>query len=215
MIKKKATKKAATKKSNSTGPRTSPRKKVASMNATKHGLTAKNWLDEKEQELYQSLLHSLTEEYKPQTPTENLLVERLATITTRLNRFQSVEDALFALAREKAGSLDNLIESFELKGESASEAVSIMFGILNPSDDFNYALHDELSGIQDLDNISGYGYVLEHMPELRKALFRDCREENLDIYELIGGRATPRKTNSACFTLMDQLALMNQKRRTR
>ena len=164
------------------------------MNATKHGLTAKNWLDEKEQELYQSLLHSLTEEYKPQTPTENLLVERLATITTRLNRFQSVEDALFALAREKAGSLDNLIESFELKGESESEAASIMLGILNPSDDFNYALHDELSCIKDLDNISGYGYVLKHMPELRKALFRDCREENLDIYELIGGRATPGKT---------------------
>jgi hypothetical protein len=188
-------KKKTTQKSLSTGPRTKAGKKVASMNATRHGLTAKNWLNTQEQERYQSLLVSLTEEYEPQTPTENLLVERVATITTRLNRFQTVEDTLFALAREKAGSDHNVINSFGLTGESASDAASIMSRIMNP-DDINPALYEELSGIKDLDNISGYGYVLNHLPELRKKLFRECREEYLDIYGLIGGRASRRNQDT-------------------
>ena len=71
------------------------------MNATKHGLTAKNWLDEHERDQYQSLLHALVDEYELETPTELILAERVANIATRLKRFQRVEDTLFARARKK------------------------------------------------------------------------------------------------------------------
>ena len=47
----------------STGPRSEAGKKVASMNATKHGLTAKNRLSKQEEDQYQALLAGLVEEY--------------------------------------------------------------------------------------------------------------------------------------------------------
>ena len=201
MVKKKTTRKLL-----STGPRTAAGKKIASLNATRHGLTAKNWLNEQEQERYQSLLDALTEEYEPQTPTENLLVERVANIATRLSRFQSVENSLFALAREKAADFENVMNSFELDQESASRVAAISLGILDASNDINNELFAELLSIKDLDNISGYGYVREHLPEIRKALFRDCRKAHLDISDLIGGRASGRKQNLAEFLQVISIA---------
>ncbi len=93
-------KKKTASKSKSTGPKTKQGKSIASRNATKHGLTAKSWLDTKEQGAYQSLLNALIEEYQQQTPTESLLVERIAKLATRLQRFSKVEDTLFAVAKK-------------------------------------------------------------------------------------------------------------------
>jgi len=68
----------------STGPKTSRGKKTSSRNATTHGLTAKSWLNEEESSLYNNLLEAFHEEYNPKTTTETLLVERLASIATRI-----------------------------------------------------------------------------------------------------------------------------------
>lgn len=183
--------KKATVRAISTGPKTKAGKKVASMNATKHGLTAKNFLNEQEKELYQSLLDSFTGEYKAQTPTEHLLIQRIANTTTKLNRCQTVEDNLFERAREKAGDYINVINSFELDNKSASDAILTKLGLLNPSEDTNYDLLRELITLKDPDKVTGYDYVLKHLPEIRKEIFRDCKKESIDIVDLIGGLANP------------------------
>lgn len=174
----------------STGPKTKAGKKASSMNAVKHGLTAKNRVNEQERDQYQYLLDALIEEYELQTSTELMLAERVANIATRSRRFQVVEDALFATAREQASNTTTLIDSYELDDDTATDAASVILGILNPLNEFNGKLYQELFGIKDPDEISGYSYVIQNLPELRKQLFRVCRKEHCDIAKLIGGKGS-------------------------
>ena len=95
------------------GPKTVTGKLASSKNAIKHGLTAKNWLNEDEQTLYNDLLEMFTEDYQPQTYIERSLVAQLAESQTRLNRIHNAEDAMFALAREQSDNPLHTIESFQ------------------------------------------------------------------------------------------------------
>ena len=108
-------------KSVSAGPKTATGKKVASMNATKHGVTAKNRLNKNEQNQYQSLLEGLVQEYEPKTTTEHILVERIANIKIRMDRFQVVEAGLFEAARDKASDVENILDSFDANEETRPE----------------------------------------------------------------------------------------------
>jgi len=51
-------------------PKTVTGKLTSSKNAIKHGLTAKRWLNEDEQTLYNDPLKMFTEDYQPQTYIE-------------------------------------------------------------------------------------------------------------------------------------------------
>lgn len=83
----------------STGPRTPAGKKNVSRNALKHGLRATKWMSEEEESDYHAILTALAQEHDPQTPTEELTIERIAMGMTKLRRLQRVEDAMYAKAR--------------------------------------------------------------------------------------------------------------------
>ena len=178
-------------KSVSTGPKSKAGKSRSSRNAIKHGLTAKNWLDEAEQEQYQSLLTAFREEYQPQTATEEMLVERVANLATRSSRFHRVEDGLFQLARHKATEFESIKDSFGIDDEVVADAVAIANGIYDPTIEVDKALMVEIMGIKNSEEITGYNYVLENLPELRRKLISDCRSERCDIKQLIGGKGSP------------------------
>ena len=84
----------------STGPKSSAGKEISSLNAFKHGLTSRNWLDEKQAAYFEAILVSLTREYQPQTPTEVLMIERVAVTMTKSKRLNDIEDAQYQLAKE-------------------------------------------------------------------------------------------------------------------
>lgn len=84
----------------STGPKSAAGKEASSMNATKHGLTSQKWLSPELSQFFQKTLSRLMDEYLPQTPTELLMLERVATTMTKAKRLNDLEDAQYQLARE-------------------------------------------------------------------------------------------------------------------
>ncbi len=82
--------------SHSTGPRTEAGKLRSSLNALRHGLTARSAvLPSEDPAAYQQHCRQLQNEYHPDTPTETLLVQQLADTSWRLNRIPLLEADLF------------------------------------------------------------------------------------------------------------------------
>ena len=87
----------------STGPRTIEGKARSSHNALTHGLTSQSstLLPNENEATYQAFLQDLFAEHNPQTPTQRLLVQRIADLLWRLQRLASAESHLFLLINQR------------------------------------------------------------------------------------------------------------------
>ena len=94
---------AATNRANSlhsTGPRTQPGKQRSSLNALRHGLTARTAvLPTEDPAAYQRHIQQFLDEYAPATPTETQLVHEIANTAWRLNRIPFLEAELLSRAK--------------------------------------------------------------------------------------------------------------------
>src|SRR5437763_4227912 len=85
----------------STGPRSEAGKRVSRRNALRHGFTAETVIEPLENpEEYQVFEHAIVSEYLPQTPVEQELVHRLASLFWRLRRATSIETGLLRMQAE-------------------------------------------------------------------------------------------------------------------
>ena len=95
-----ATPRAAANRANaqlSTGPRTLVGKRRSSLNALRHGLTARTAvLPSEDPAAYDSHHQQFRDEYQPATPTESQLVRELADTSWRLNRIPLIEARLLS-----------------------------------------------------------------------------------------------------------------------
>jgi hypothetical protein len=83
----------------STGPRTQAGKHRSSLNALRHGLTARTAvLPTEDPSAFQHHLQQFFDEYRPATPTETQLVHELANTAWRLNRIPLLEAELLSRA---------------------------------------------------------------------------------------------------------------------
>jgi hypothetical protein len=81
----------------STGPRTESGKLRSSLNALRHGLTARTAvLPTEDPEAYQRHVQQFLGEYAPANPTETQLVHEIANTAWRLNRIPSLEAELLS-----------------------------------------------------------------------------------------------------------------------
>jgi len=81
----------------STGPRTEQGKQRSSLNALRHGLTARTAvLPTEDPDDYQRHIQQFLDEHKPATPTETQLVHEIANTAWRLNRIPSLEAELLS-----------------------------------------------------------------------------------------------------------------------
>ena len=175
------------------GPVTKKGNQVSSRNAISHGLTAKKWINPEEKQSYQDFHSALIDDYKPQTVIESALIEKLADIKVRLERFHYAEDHLFWLAREKAISPDLVVKSFGVDDQAVIDDISDhAFGIEKTNRPIAEQLFNELIR-HDEDDISGWGYIRDNMPLLSAYVLNECKKENIDIEQLIS-RYKP-KTN--------------------
>jgi hypothetical protein len=175
------------------GPVTKKGKQVSSRNALSHGLTAKKWINPEEKQSYQDFHSALIDDYQPQTVMESTLIEKLADIKVRLERFHCAEDHLFWLAREKAISPDLVVKSFGVDDQAVIDDISDhAFGIEKTNRPIAEQLFNELIR-HDEDDISGWGYIRENMPLLSAHVLNECKKEKIDIEQLIS-RYKP-KTN--------------------
>src|SRR5712691_4877435 len=85
----------------STGPRTGDGKQQSRRNALKHGLTVETVIEPLEDpEEYRAFEEAIVAEYLPQTPVEQELVHRLASLFWRLRRATSIETGLLRMQGE-------------------------------------------------------------------------------------------------------------------
>jgi hypothetical protein len=83
----------------STGPRTPAGKQRSSLNALRHGLTARTAiLPTEDPAAFQLHIQRFLDEYQPATPTETQLVHELANTAWRLNRIPYLEADLLSRA---------------------------------------------------------------------------------------------------------------------
>ena len=87
----------------STGPRTPEGRAKVRSNAIRHGLTGQILtLSESERPLFDELLNSLLNDFKPANAIETQLVTGIAWDTWRLNRLRAIESNTFVLEREES-----------------------------------------------------------------------------------------------------------------
>ncbi len=108
----------------SPGPRTRTGKAAAKMNAMKQGLLAADFVVRGEDPAeFTRILESLIDEFQPQGPLEEQLVERVAACMWRLRRLYRVEAGIFThesltieldRARDEARSFEKIEEIFAL-----------------------------------------------------------------------------------------------------
>ncbi len=107
---------ARTNGAKSRGPETSEGKRIASQNATTHGLTARTVvLQNESEEEYQTELRAYLDHFLPQGKPETDLVHQLATAQWRLARYVGVESGLLEQ------KMDDQADSLEAKYEELNE----------------------------------------------------------------------------------------------
>jgi hypothetical protein len=113
----------------STGPKTETGKRQSRRNALRHGFTAETVLEPLEDpEEYWAFEDAIVSEYLPQTPVEQELVHRLASVFWRLRRASSIETGLLRMQSEILRAFrsarQNAAKFSGGKGESQSPAAT-------------------------------------------------------------------------------------------
>jgi hypothetical protein len=110
----------------STGPKTEDGKQRSRRNALRHGFTAETIIEPLEsRDDYRAFEAAILTEYLPQTPVEQELVRRLASLFWRLRRATSIETGLLRMQSEILqafrSSRQKKAESLEKSAPSCSE----------------------------------------------------------------------------------------------
>ena len=149
-------------KSKGGGPKTDNGKAISSRNSITHGLAAKRWINDDEQDLFDAIVEALTKDFDPKTSIEKILISKLAECSVRLTRIQRVEDAMFDLASSEATHPEASIKSLNHYNEQLTQAVydasasNTQFNINTFAEKIN--LLDEIDR-QNLTYVSGWTYV--------------------------------------------------------
>ncbi len=109
----------------STGPRTRTSKAESKMNAMKHGLLAEQVVVRGEDPVeFAGVLESLVDEFQPQGPLEEQLVERVAACMWRLRRLYRIEAGILThecltieldRARDEARSCEEYVDEYSFE----------------------------------------------------------------------------------------------------
>ena len=177
-----------TNKSKGGGPKTDNGKVISSRNSITHGLTAKRWINNDEQDLFDTTVEALTQDFDPRTSIEKILISKLAECSVRLARIQRVEDAMFDLASSEASHPENSIKSLNHNNDQLTQAVydasssNVQFNVNAFAEKIN--LLDEIDR-QNLTSISGWIYIEDNMPNIAHYMIEQCSSENLSLLDFI------------------------------
>jgi hypothetical protein len=108
--------------SRSTGPKTEIGKALASKNSIKHGLfCAENVINEESKDAFDLHQDQMLAELNPQSPTEQVLAERIITLSwrlTRTNRFRTA--TINDLQNPSKSKINKLLQSLEGSAETTT-----------------------------------------------------------------------------------------------
>ena len=158
-----------------------------SMNALKHGLYARKWINPEEQELYDALFDKYCAYYEPVGAPEYTLVESTVASRVKILRFHAIEEANLDLAQSKATDPQQFLDSLGLDNDGMEkEFAALLCGSYRPPEGgFNHEFRNELAQTPTHE-ISGWNYVERNMPLLRDHLITCATNEGLSLPMFIG-----------------------------
>ena len=152
------------------GPKSNETKAISSRNSITHGLTARRWINDNEQSLFDDSVKEFIVDFDPQSYIERILIKTMATCVVRLMRIQQSENAQFDLASSEAEHIVEAIKSLDNDYKSDSRLIDAIQVALLGNPTYNPKtivektnLMDEID-FQNLSDVSGWGYVEKHMP---------------------------------------------------
>ena len=166
------------------GPKTDKGKAISSRNSTTHGLTARQWVNNDEQVLFNMTVEALIIDFAPQSFIENLLITKVAECSVRLIRIQNAENALFDLATVEAEDPVKTLKSF---GNEDKDLHNTFISTVYQSIEINQEkIAEKLTLIKEIDqhtisSISGWEYIYNNMPLIYRYLVTQCLQENITI----------------------------------
>ena len=172
------------------GPKSDETKAISSRNSTTHGLTARKWINDSEQELFDTTVKALMVDFDPETYIEKMLITKMAECSVRLLRIQNVESSMFDLANSEAEHPNEIVKSLN-NGDISSKLVkAIRSAYLNKplSNDklitYKTSIINEISS-HNIDDIRNWNYIDKHMPLTTIYIVNKSAEENKNIYSFI------------------------------
>ena len=105
----------------------------SSMNALKHGLYARKWINPEEQELYDALFDEYCAYYGPVGAPEYTMTESIVASRVKILRFHAIEEANLDLAQSKAEDPQQFLDSLGLdNNDMEKEFAALLCGIYRP-----------------------------------------------------------------------------------
>ena len=166
------------------GPKSKETKAISSRNSTTHSLTARQWVNNDEQALFNMTVEALIVDFDPQSFIENLLITKVAECSVRLIRIQNAENSLFDLATVEAEDPVNTLKSFGNEDKDLHNAfISAMYQSIEINQE---KIAEKLALIKEIDqhtisSISGWEYIYNNMPLIYGYLVTQCLQENITI----------------------------------
>jgi len=170
------------------GPKSSETKAISSRNSTTHGLTARRWINDNEQSLFDMTVEALMVDFDPKYFIEKLLITKVAECSVKLIRIQNAENALFDLATVEAEDPVKTLKSF---GNEDKDLHNTFISAMYQSIEINQEkITAKLSIIKEIDqhtisSISGWEYIYNNMPLIYRYLVTQCLQENITIKDFL------------------------------
>jgi len=172
------------------GPKSDETKAISSRNSTTHGLTARRWINDNEQELFDTTVKALMVDFDPETYIEKMLITKMAECSVRLLRIQNVESSMFDLANSEAEHPNEIVKSLNNGDISPKLVKAIRSAYLNKplSNDklitYKTSIINEISS-HNIDDIRNWNYIDKHMPLTAIYIVNKSAEENKNLYTFI------------------------------
>ena len=178
------------------GPKTDEGRAISSHNSTTHGLTARQWTNNNEQELFNITVDAFIDDFDPQSYIEKALIAKMAECIVRLMRIQKTENAMFDLASSESEHINEIVKSLDNGNIDPKLVKTLRAAYLNnlllDANTINNKTYiiNEITSL-NLSAISNWSYVEQHMPMTKNYIIDKCTEKNLNICEYINKNDNP------------------------
>ena len=178
------------------GPKSAETKAISSRNSITHGLTARQWTNNNEQELFNITVDAFIDDFDPQSYIEKALITKMAECIVRLMRIQKTENAMFDLASSESEHINEIVKSLDNGNIDPKLVKTLRAAYLNnlllDANTINNKTYiiNEITSL-NLSAISNWSYVEQHMPMTKNYIIDKCTEKNLNICEYINKNDNP------------------------
>jgi len=178
------------------GPKSAETKAISSRNSITHGLTARQWTNNNEQELFNITVDAFIDDFDPQSYIEKALIAKMAECIVRLMRIQKTENAMFDLASSESEHINEIVKSLDNGNIDPKLVKTLRAAYLNnlllDANTINNKTYiiNEITSL-NLRAISNWSYVEQHMPMTKNYIIDKCTEKNLNICEYINKNDNP------------------------